>query len=277
VGALGGEGQQHAPPLQPEARTGLRLGERGGAAHRAEPLGHDVDLPCGRAEQLHEVAAGAVGDRDHAVRAARGERHQHAHAPIAQARVGLGEARVDQVVHGERPPKAPPRRRGAREAVHEVHLRARRQERQQRLLAEHPLLAPAGVDGDGDSGQQLAPRPARSGGGLAVDERDEARLRRSPQQRGDQLAGVDLHPAGLTRHEVDQVQADAHARRRLAPAARAVRVRGERPWPYRKPAPAARTLRTPAGSVPASVPARVPAPQRAQRRLCAEGTVSVTP
>ena len=51
--------------------------------------------------------------------------------------------------------------------MHEVHPRARGKARQEGLLAEHPLLAPAGVDRHGDGRQQLAPGPIRRGGGLA--------------------------------------------------------------------------------------------------------------
>ena len=173
VGPLGGEGQQHPSLPQPEPRAGLECAQRGRAGDGAEPLGHDVDLRGGRAEQLQEVAAGALGDRDHPLGAAHRERHEHPHAAVADAGVGLGEAGVDQVVHGDHPAVVPPRGRGAGEAVHDVHPRARGEAGQQGLLADHPLLAAAGIDGHCHRGQQLAPGPT-CGGGLAAEERCEA-------------------------------------------------------------------------------------------------------
>ncbi len=95
--------------------------------------------------------------------------------------------------------------------MHEIHSRARGEARQEGLLAEHPLLAPAGVDRHGDGRHQLAPRPIRRGGSLARDERGEARAwRRAAHQLREQLTGVDLHPAGVAGHEVDEVEADVH-------------------------------------------------------------------
>ncbi len=228
MGALGGEAQQHTPLPQPEPRAGLERSERGRASDGAEPLGHDVDLRGGRAEQLHEVAAGALGDRDHPLGAAYGERHQHPHAAVAQAGVRLGKARVDQVVDGHDPPEGPPRGRGGGERVHEVHPCARREHRQQGLLAKDPLLAAAGVDRHRYRRQQLAPGTVAGRGRLAVDEGREADLAARPadsgdtrfapipgaasggEQRGQQLARADLHPPGLSWHEVDQVQTDVH-------------------------------------------------------------------
>lgn len=46
---------------------------------------------------------------------------------------------------------------------------------------------------------------------VAIDERGEARLRRrSGDERWNQLARRDLHAAGLSGHEEDQVEADVH-------------------------------------------------------------------
>ncbi len=122
----------------------------------------------------------------------------------------LGEARVDEVVDGHDTTKAPPQRRGAREAVHEVDAGVGCQPRQASLLAEHPLDAVARVHRHGHRWQRLPPRPF-AGGGLAVDERGEARtLGRLREQRRDQLSRVDLHPSGLAGNQEDEVQTDVH-------------------------------------------------------------------
>ena len=131
--------------------------------------------------------------------------------PLSAARVRLREARVDQVVHRDDPAKAPPQRGGARQAVHELDARARGEQGQQRLLAEHPLRAVARVHGDGHGRQQLAPGPSPA----AAASRLTKAVKRSPggrrgEQRGDQLARDDLHATGLARHEEDQVEPDVH-------------------------------------------------------------------
>ena len=59
--------------------------------------------------------------------------------------------------------------------MHEIDTGARGQQRQQRLLAEHPLHAAARVHGHRHRRQRLAPGPVARGGRLAVDERGEAR------------------------------------------------------------------------------------------------------
>ncbi len=86
-----------------------------GQAHGAEPLRHHVDPRLREPQQLDEIAAGGVGDRDHPRGATCGERHEHAHTAVAQAGVGIGEAGVDQVVDCEHPPEAPVRGRGGGE------------------------------------------------------------------------------------------------------------------------------------------------------------------
>ncbi len=104
--------------------------------------------------------------------------------------------------------------------MHEIDARARGQQRQQGLLAEHPLHAVAGMDRNGDGCQQLPPGAVPRGSGLAVDERGEPHPRRGGEQRRDQLARVHLHSARLAGYEEDQVQADVwlargHCRARL--------------------------------------------------------------
>ena len=64
----------------------------------------------------------------------------------------------------------------------------------------------------GDGTGQIPPR-ARLVRRLAVDECDKPRPGRSEGgHRGDQLARVDLHAAGLARHEKDQIQPDREGR-----------------------------------------------------------------
>ena len=195
--------------LEPCAHVGL--GQRRVTANRPKPERHDVDPLGGDAQQRHEVLAGALRVGDHPMRAAHRARHEHAHALVAQARVRLRKARVDQVVHRDDATKASPQRRGARHAVHQLNSVARGEHRQERLLSEHPLCAAAGVDGHGDGRQQLAPGSVAGGCRLAIDEGGEAHVGgRRRQQRGDQLARSDLHATGLARHEEDQVEPDAH-------------------------------------------------------------------
>ena len=195
-------------PSSKRARVSRSV-ERHRATYAAEPERHDVDQLGSHSEHLDEVIARALRIGDHPVGAARRLGHEHPHALVADARVRLGKARVDQVVHGHDPAKTPPQRRGARQAVHEIDARSHRQRRQQRLLAEHPLHAVAGVHGHGHRRQQLAPRTVFRGGSLAVDERGEAHPSgRLGEQRGNQLARGDLHATGLTGDEEDQVQTD---------------------------------------------------------------------
>jgi hypothetical protein len=216
VRALGRQAEHDPARVEVEALAQLALGERLRPAHGAEPERHDVDSRGRQTEQLDQVIARARRVGDHAIGAARGRRHEHAHPLLAQPSVRFGKARIDQVVHGDDAPKATPHRRGAREAVHEVDFRAHGERRQQRLLAEHPLHAVARAHRHGDERQQLTQlvytrgAVARlAGRGLAVDERREAHpVGCGGEQRRDQLARSNLHPAGLARNEEDQVQPD---------------------------------------------------------------------
>ncbi len=209
VRALGGERQQHRPVGQAEPFADRAGVERGDASAQPEALGHDVDLLGGHAEHPQQVVAGALRDRDHAVAAAHGGGHEHPHADVPQARVGLGEARVDQVVDGDDAAERPPHRRGRGERVEQRDAVPRGERRQQRLLAEHPLDAVARADGDADR-LHLAPGPV-GGGGLAAEEGGEPHAgRRLGEQLGDQLARRDLHAAGLAGDEEDQVEGDVH-------------------------------------------------------------------
>jgi hypothetical protein len=61
----------------------------------------------------------------------------------------------------------------------------------------------------------LPPRPVHRGG-VAVDERGEAVLGTGRDELGDELTGVGLHPPLLARDEIDEVEADVHARQRSA-------------------------------------------------------------
>ncbi len=117
-----------------------------------------------------------------------------------------------------------------------------RQARQQRLLAHTHCTRRRAFTGTVTAGSSSPHGPLR-GGCLAVDERREAHARRRLlDERGDQLARGDLHPAGLAGHEEDQVQADVHSRgqgsaQALTARAPGIRSRERRPtmlaWPPR--------------------------------------------
>ena len=92
----------------------------------------------------------------------------------------------------------------------EVDALARGRARQVALLAHHPLDAVAGLDGDRDRGDQLAPGAVGGLGGLAVDECGELQVGPLGDELRDQLAGVGLHAADLAGDEEDEVQADVH-------------------------------------------------------------------
>ena len=91
---------------------------------------------------------------------------------------------------------------------------------QQLLLAANPLDAVAGVDGNGDRGDELRPRSAGLARRLAVDEGREARGGRGRgDECRDQLPRHDLHPPGLPGDEEDEVEAHVphrHGAARLA-------------------------------------------------------------
>ncbi len=91
VRALRREREQHRPIAQLEPRAHLALGERTGSRRRPQAERHDIDALFGRAEQLDQVAPRGLRVGDHAVRACDGERHEHAHAERAHARMRLGE------------------------------------------------------------------------------------------------------------------------------------------------------------------------------------------
>ncbi len=91
------------------------------------------------------------------------------------ARVRLGEARVDQVVDGHDAAEAPPQRRGAGQAVHEVDAGARRPGAAAASARRAPTrMRRARPDRHGHRRHELAPRPGASAARLAVDERGEA-------------------------------------------------------------------------------------------------------
>ncbi len=177
-------------------------------------------------QQLDQVLARAVRIGDHPVRAADRPRHEHPHALVADARVGLGKACVDQVVDGHHPPKAPlarapcspgcargPRPRGWPAAASSA------------CSPSTHCIAVARADRHRHGRQQLAPRPGGASC-LAVDERREAHAgRRLGEQRRNQLTCGDLHPARLPRDEEDQVQADVGWRRAHGSAPGAVGAR----------------------------------------------------
>ena len=71
----------------------------------------------------HDVLARAARVGDDTVGTARAQRDQHPHPGRARARVGLGSDSVDQVVNRDHAAEAPARRRGVREAVHQVDAR----------------------------------------------------------------------------------------------------------------------------------------------------------
>ena len=81
--ALGGEAEQDGALAEFEARPRGGLREWRRSLRRAEAERHDVDALWRQAEQLEQVIARALGVGDHAMRAPRGGRHEHAHALVA--------------------------------------------------------------------------------------------------------------------------------------------------------------------------------------------------
>src|SRR5205807_8991601 len=127
-------------------------------------------------------------------------------ASVAAVRLGMDP--VNDVVNRHDAPERPPRRRRAREAMHEVDAGAAGENRQERLLTCGPLDAPPAADRDDDGRNQLAESRVRRR--LAVDEAREPEVWPPLQQDRDELARVGLEAAHLARDEVDEVEADVH-------------------------------------------------------------------
>ena len=138
-------------------------------------------------------------------------RDEYAHALVANARMGVGKVRIDQIMDGDHSTKGPGKRGGGGKAVQEGNPRTCRLRGKQHLLAQHPLHPVAGMHRHRDCGQKLSPRPVACSGGLAVDERREPHpLRRRVEQRWDHFARGDLHPPRLAGDQEDQVEADVN-------------------------------------------------------------------
>ena len=120
-----------------------------------------------------------------------------------------GSDAVVQVVDGDDAGVATGGGRGAGEAVQHVDPGAAPEARQRALLGAHAGDPARAVDPDRDDLRVLLPRPAGRRG-LAVDERRQPQVGPLGGERGEQLARVDLHAAGLAGHEEQQVQADVH-------------------------------------------------------------------
>ena len=120
MGTLGRQAEQHRSVAEVEASAGLRLGECRIPLDGPQAEGHDVDAVGADAQQPHDVIAGALRVGDHAVRPPRGGGHEDPHALVADPAVGVGKMGVNEVVDGHHAAKAPPQRRRAREAVHEL-------------------------------------------------------------------------------------------------------------------------------------------------------------
>ena len=207
--ALGGQAQRHLALAQAVALAQLRLGHGPLGVRLVEAQRHHVDLALGLVHQPHQVVARGARVGDHTMRAPDAQRHDHADGPRAQPLVCLGEGLVDQVVHGQEAAEAPPRGCQVRRAVQQVDTRPHGGGRHQQLVGQHPRQAVAGVHGHGHAGH-VAPRPGLSGG-VAIDERGEPEVRANAHEGLDQVARVDLHPAGLAGHEEDEVEADVWA------------------------------------------------------------------
>ena len=131
--------------------------------------------------------------------------YERAHTEPAQPEVGVRDDEVVQVVDRDHAPEAAGGRRGGRERVDEVAPEPGGGAREHELLAAYPLQAVGGADRQHDP-----VHPQVLAGGVAAHERREPHGGRGARQRGDQRPRRHLHPAGLARHEEDEVQPDVH-------------------------------------------------------------------
>jgi N-acetylglucosaminyl-diphospho-decaprenol L-rhamnosyltransferase len=123
--------------------------------------------------------------------------------------MGFGKTRVDEVVDRYDTAEAAVHRRRRGEAVKDVGTRTRRQARQQRLLAQHPLDPASRTNRNRPRLNRLPPPPVLRC--LAIDKCGEPRVRRRlGEQLRDQLARIDLHPAGLAGHEEYEIERYMH-------------------------------------------------------------------
>ena len=218
--ALGRQREQHAPLPEAEPRAQLALGLGGSAARGGRARAARRRSARGDAQQLDQVARGRLRSRRSPAASAaprpgraracpapadpsapRGSacRSGRGSSPRAGTRPYSGAVLAQASARGRHPARAASRGSSCcSPRTHSTRLRA--------------------LTGTVTRRYQLAPRPAGRGR-LAVDEGGEARtVGARREQRRDQLARGDLHPAGLAGDEEDQVQADvariAHARER---------------------------------------------------------------
>ena len=210
VRALGRDAEHDRPVAEIERRAQRRLGR----GRRRRPLGRRRAGPrrsSRSARRRCSTQIVAVDPRvdDDPVRAPRRSGNEHAACQAAQAEVGVGDQLVVEVVDrrdaDERGRAAARSRRGCGRG------RSPRARRAAAGAAARRAPTRRGCGrGPGRLIGRSRPRARRRRGRLAV---DEARSSSTPvrrRQARDQLARVDLHPAGLARHEEDEVEADVH-------------------------------------------------------------------
>jgi hypothetical protein len=198
------------PIADGELLSQLGLWARQHVGRCADAVRDDVDARGRDVEVLHEIVGGALGHSDHARRAFHAQRNQHRHAQRDQAEVRLGMDLVDQVVDGDDATESTVAGPGCRQAVDQLDALALREARQVELLAAHPADSTGGVHRHGHRLTELEPRLARGVRSFAADERGHLDLGRHLVQPADQLSGIRFHPAGVSGHEEDEIQAEPH-------------------------------------------------------------------
>ena len=121
---------------------------------------------------------------------------------------------VDEVVNRHHAPEAAPCWACVGEAVNELDAGGASEARQQLLLTAHPFGSPARAHRNRHAGSELLEEPITGLGRLAVHEQREPELRSRRDQLRQQFARHYLGATGLSRHQIDQVEADvatAHA------------------------------------------------------------------
>ena len=160
VRALGRQAEQHPALAELEALARLASASGCSRADRAEPERNHVDALGRDARAARRGRARALRVGDHAVRTPRRGGHEHPHALVADARVGLGEARVDEVVDRDHAAEAAPQRRRAGEAVHELDAGARRPAAAAAAARPAPIARGCGRSrARVTAGSSVAPRP----------------------------------------------------------------------------------------------------------------------
>lgn len=202
-----------ARPERVAAAQELGRGERCGG--RTAGAGRDhIDPPALDAKARDDLIRHGTGLDDDAMGPARCQAQHRRRSRPCQRREQLRQRPVLEIVNRHDAAERSPRRREVRRGVHELEARAPRRAGDEHELAERPLQATARRDRERDHAHALAQLRGQLGARVAPDERDELQRRIVREHRGHELAQVGLPPTGLAGHEVDEVEADAHQRRR---------------------------------------------------------------